>query len=360
MVLLYDIKFPDLDRPLNTREVQRFIKALWQSTEIWTVYSLSSFLDLLQIERTRAARHKDPKFRHLEFRDILSTTSLINEHQGKSCKDLCEAVSVAFASRIPSLPLVDETIRDLIKLTIRLWILVKIDFKEPTARWQRQLHFGEGQTLQDALKRLHTSPLQQDADPFNDFPVWFNVVDLERITGLRIAWADYITDHLAIMNGTLYLFQNIEALKQIRGSNLMFDESGNTLFTREFIQETINTVFLLFPIKSEHDFGDWLVKGSRSGLNDWQQALVADYTQRPSPREVAEYPVWRQRLLRISEASRKEGAWSIKRLWYDNRDESLWWTRWGLITAGILALIFGFIQSITGIIQVVCAAKSSG
>ncbi|KAK4160635.1 hypothetical protein QBC43DRAFT_359115 [Cladorrhinum sp. PSN259] len=217
-------------------------------------------------------------------------------------------------------------------------------------------------SLRDALKRLQTAPLNQDADLLADFPLWFNVTDLERITGLKVGWADYITDHLAIINGTLYLCRNVEALKQIRASTTLFPPlEGKKLLTKDFIEETIRSVLLFFPADTDHDYGNWLAKGnSAHGLNDWQQALVADFEQWPSSRQVVDYPIWGQRLLRISETSRREGAWSIKRLWYDRRDESLWWTRWGLITAGGLALIFGLIQSITGIIQVVYAARSAG
>jgi len=69
-------------------------------------------------------------------------------------------------------------------------------------------------------------------------------------------------------------------------------------------------------------------------------------------RSAIDFPVWKNSLTHIAKYSNTEGAWSFKRWWYDGRDEALWWTRWSLLLALSLTVLFGLIQSITGIMQV--------
>lgn len=360
MVTFETITFSDVSRNLTEHEMQQWIQSFWESDQKYSTYSLSAYFNLLQEERSRATRHHDSRFEDLSFGDLLTLRDVISAHHDATRAQLSKSAADALASRIPPLLLSDGSLQEAIKLVVRLFLLTKIEFgHSDLLPSYRQLPFLEGQSLRDSLRRLQTTPLLQAPDPLASFPLWFNVIDLQRITGLKIAWADYITDHLAIVNGTLYLFRNVQALKHLKGSKMLWTISTDRFFRKTFLEETITSVLLFFPTDTAHDYRTWLAADNGGRLHDWQQALVADYSQRPSPREVAEYPVWGQRLLRISEATRREGAWSIRRLWYDKRDESLWWTRWGLITAGSLALIFGLIQSITGIIQVVYAARSS-
>ncbi|KAK4464049.1 hypothetical protein QBC42DRAFT_321745 [Cladorrhinum samala] len=89
------------------------------------------------------------------------------------------------------------------------------------------------------------------------------------------------------------------------------DAAGN-FFSKEFLEETILSVLVFFPTESEHDYGEWLAgRNDGRGLNDWQLALGAEYTSRTVPREVAEYPIWGQRLLRIAETEQEKKGPSV-------------------------------------------------
>ncbi|KAI1410523.1 hypothetical protein F5Y13DRAFT_181228 [Hypoxylon sp. FL1857] len=302
----------------------------------------------MDCERRQAVSNQDARFHDLKFEDLLTIRNIIINHHDRSATELCNSASKS------KLQLSPMGVRDAIKLVIRLLLLTKVEFSDNDFQVpQRHIPFSNDRSIEATLKRLEIKPLLLQESVLNRFPLWFNVVDLEKMAGLKVEWADYITDHLTIVDGTLYVLRNVEALKHIRGSPAL----AKGFFTNEFISETINSILLFFPV-DRHDYRAWL-RGN-DGLTDWQQALVKDYSEQPSSREVADYPTWGHRLTRVIETSNNEGAWSFRRWWYDTRNESLWWTRWSLITALFLALVFGLIQSITGIIQVVYASRSSG
>ena len=70
-------------------------------------------------------------------------------------------------------------------------------------------------------------------------------------------------------------------------------------------------------------------------------------------REKKSYIYWRERLLNISERYERSKPSSFLQWWYDRRDMGQWWTFWLLITGIFLTVLFGLIQSITGILQVI-------
>ncbi|KAI0834880.1 hypothetical protein F5Y06DRAFT_144400 [Hypoxylon sp. FL0890] len=300
-------------------------------------------------ERRHAANDQDPCFHHLKFEEILTVRNIIINHYDQSGTELCNLVSRSLEPQLDP-----RAARNAIKLVIRLLLLTKVEFSDNIFRVpQRHLPFLNDQSIKATIERLeNTPPLLQEA-VLHQFPRWFNVIDLEKMAGLKVEWADYITDHLTIVDGTLYVLRNVEALKYIQGSPAL----AQGFLTSEFISETIKSILLFFPV-NHHDYRAWLRGNGK--LEDWHQTLVRDYSEQPSSREVADYPAWGRRLTHVLEASNSEGAWSFRRLWHDTRNESLWWTRWSLITAVFLALVFGLIQSITGIIQVVYASRSPG
>ncbi|WXC64955.1 hypothetical protein SNK03_010764 [Fusarium graminearum] len=136
-------------------------------------------------------------------------------------------------------------------------------------------------------------------------------------------------------------------------------ELTSRFFKEEFINETVRTVHLFLP-KPPHGYASskyltWF-HHKHGEIKSWQRSLTSLNTPMVS-RLYNDYPVWNQRLAWVLEASKNQPNMGIKRIWQDDRDLSLWWTRWALITAVFLAVVFGLIQSITGIIQVVYAGR---
>jgi hypothetical protein len=71
----------------------------------------------------------------------------------------------------------------------------------------------------------------------------------------------------------------------------------------------------------------------------------------PPSLDIDGYSFWRDRLVTLHEAYQKAVPTSLKQWWHDRRDSSQWTTFWLAVVAILSALLFGLIQSITGIIQ---------
>lgn len=126
-------------------------------------------------------------------------------------------------------------------------------------------------------------------------------------------------------------------------------------------------MLLLFPVDHSpgyfQDYEQWFTNIGIPGAG-WKRALVRDiYKPEVNPvlrgRKAGDFPVWGPRLLEVQNYPSQERNILLK-WWKDDRDETLWITRWSLIAAVFLGILFGLLQSVTGIIQVVYAARSAG
>jgi hypothetical protein len=71
----------------------------------------------------------------------------------------------------------------------------------------------------------------------------------------------------------------------------------------------------------------------------------------------SDYPHWQTRLSAIAEALERSKPATVGQWWHDRRDMGQWWGFWLLVVGIFLTVLFGLIQSITGIIQVTRPAK---
>jgi hypothetical protein len=72
---------------------------------------------------------------------------------------------------------------------------------------------------------------------------------------------------------------------------------------------------------------------------------------------ISDYPHWQTRLSAIAEALERSKPATVGQWWHDRRDMGQWWGFWLLVVGIFLTVLFGLIQSITGIIQVARPAK---
>ncbi len=62
---------------------------------------------------------------------------------------------------------------------------------------------------------------------------------------------------------------------------------------------------------------------------------------------------WQERLLSFSDAFDRARPSGVIQWWYDRRDMGQWWNYW-LVVGGLgLTVLFGLVQSVTGILQVI-------
>lgn len=98
---------------------------------------------------------------------------------------------------------------------------------------------------------------------------------------------------------------------------------------------------------------------TKASCNSWLkeeirlEELDDDVFYRVSPTlNRARYEYWQERLVVLAEAFDRARPRSLPQWLYDKRDMERWWGFW-LLAAGIfLTVVFGLIQSITGIMQV--------
>ncbi|KAF5240694.1 hypothetical protein FAUST_4220 [Fusarium austroamericanum] len=336
----------------HNREKQVFIEELWcQPLGETHIEAFSAYFELLKREVYALSDTKSFDLSSLDFEHVLTIRDAILRRHS----DTQEVLRKEVAEQLKTLNLPNEAISLAIMFVIRLLLMIKVKQYNGTINAQSHLlQISDNQNLKSVVDTIQTAPSLGYWNTISGFPPWFNVIDLEKKAGLRIDWTHYITEHLTIQGDTLYLFCNIEALKHINGAQ----ELTSKFFKEDFINETVRTVHLFLPGTphgySSSQYLTWFHEHGE--IKSWQRSLASLNTPTVS-RLYNEYPVWNQRLAWVLEASKNQPNMGIKRIWQDDRDLSLWWTRWALITAVFLAVVFGLIQSITGIIQVVYAGR---
>ena len=76
----------------------------------------------------------------------------------------------------------------------------------------------------------------------------------------------------------------------------------------------------------------------------------------PRDRTFDSYRYWKERLEIIVEAYNKSEPKALPQWWNDRRNKVQWYTFWIAALILLLTIVFGFIQSITGILQVYYAS----
>ena len=77
----------------------------------------------------------------------------------------------------------------------------------------------------------------------------------------------------------------------------------------------------------------------------------------PRGRAFDRYKYWSERLEIIVEAYNKSEPKALPQWWNDRRNKVQWYTFWTAALILLLTIVFGFIQSITGILQVYFASR---
>jgi hypothetical protein len=133
--------------------------------------------------------------------------------------------------------------------------------------------------------------------------------------------------------------------------SLTYTLSRSTLLSHSLIDESLATLDLIIPHTSVK-CNTWLsTEVTRKGLD-------RNILHRTSASQcISDYPHWQTRLSAIAEALERSKPATVGQWWHDRRDMGQWWGFWLLVVGIFLTVLFGLIQSITGIIQVARPAK---
>jgi hypothetical protein len=70
------------------------------------------------------------------------------------------------------------------------------------------------------------------------------------------------------------------------------------------------------------------------------------------------YPYWHEHLSKIQREYDQASPKSLGQWWYDRRDSAKWVSAWvGVLVIFVVTVVFGIIQSVTGILQVQAANR---
>ncbi|KAJ6442558.1 class I glutamine amidotransferase-like protein [Purpureocillium lavendulum] len=306
------------------------------------------------------------------FADMFLIAACLRDNPGTSLAGVQSLVAAADAA-LASDP---RKLVASVELVVRLWLAVSVRGLMPASRHDLEvsLPWPETQSLADVL-HAHLCPPPTASRPTmtttttatESFPRQLNVVNMKRIAGFRVIWTNNLVEHLAVRGSSVYLFHQVSVLKRIKATAAAAaaaaasdhdDEPGRRrrslplLLPDEFVDETLATLGLLVP-HSMAACNVWLRgETARLGLDrDLMYRATAD-------RRKGSYPYWQDRLAALCEAFDRTKPSSPMQWWHDRRDMGQWWGFW-LVVAGIaLTVLFGLIQSITGILQVVGASHA--
>ena len=77
-----------------------------------------------------------------------------------------------------------------------------------------------------------------------------------------------------------------------------------------------------------------------------------------SARQIENFQYWRDRLIILKQAFDDSEPNTISSWWYDDRKKVQWYTFWVAALVLLLTVVFGLIQSVSGVVQAWAAVKA--
>jgi hypothetical protein len=118
------------------------------------------------------------------------------------------------------------------------------------------------------------------------------------------------------------------------------------MFPEGFIEETLETLALLFP-KFDEDTERWYERMPKLDPNARQ---IGHYTS--GQRQIKQYRYWHDRLVVLKQVFDESRPKTLTQWWIDRRNAVQWSTFWVALLVLALTIFFGIVQSIEGALQV--------
>ncbi|KAL4864273.1 hypothetical protein BDV12DRAFT_15109 [Aspergillus spectabilis] len=229
---------------------------------------------------------------------------------------------------------VPDSAEKAIGLAVQLWLMLGAD------KWDSN----------KTLKEFVHESFPRNNRPTSDlmFPTTINAYTLERVGGFEIVWTENIQDHLL-----LFANHGQTELRLFHLTSFLQISQDNQIYPSNLLNETERTIALIFP-PTNINCRKWIRKARKEDRIDLEANTILAET-----RDLQSYHYWELRLLAVIEEYDRTEPTSLRQWAVDKRRPSQRYTFWIAVIALALALIFGLTQSVTGIIQVIVAAKDS-
>ncbi|KAL2125433.1 hypothetical protein VTJ04DRAFT_1798 [Mycothermus thermophilus] len=133
----------------------------------------------------------------------------------------------------------------------------------------------------------------------------------------------------------------VTALERLKASG-----TSNEILPDGLIEETLQTLDLLIPLDNKNCVR-WITRKVEDERVDHELRW-----RRKVERDPEAYYYWLERLLKLSDAFEKTRPKSPMGWYYDRRDMGQWWNYWLVFLTLALTVLFGLVQSVTGLLQV--------
>lgn len=246
-----------------------------------------------------------------------------------------------------------EVLDGAIDLVARLMTMLDIGRFPATSFSGRHSITWDRGTLQEFLHELFPGTVRRNDDGIK-IEATFNIRQLDRIGGLSIMLTTNLADHLLLLpekdavliyhHATFLLNQDESVVESTLKMALTFtNDSSSALFPAGLVEETLNTLALLFP-RGDVEVEKWYVRQGRDNIID-----KAVLSCKARERDIGEFRYWHDRLVALLQRFEHPRQTTLKQAWFDRRNGAQWYSLWFAIG---LTLLFGLIQSIEGAIQV--------
>ncbi|KAI9762395.1 MAG: hypothetical protein M1840_001256 [Geoglossum simile] len=344
-----DVLRVSLSQPPRSSELQCAIyNALWEKGHLTEGY------------RRRVEERLSPYFSHYESQCEDLPGEFTHWHVMKAVEfirnenDTKAAVHQKIRS-IPGCQLSDKSVDVLIHLAVRLWLMIcagKLASRVDIGQFQ--IPWAENECLKTITDEI-TSPQQRIATTI-ELPTTFKAVNLEHQAGMRFFWTSNLADHLLLRDDygrpKVHIFHHASFLKQHLETGCIFLPDG-------FLRETLQTLALLFP-QLDNQTRRWYDEKRTSIQAECQldRAAIECGLLSAEERQIDNFLFWGERIIALKRVFDDTDPRSFLGLWRDTRKITQWYTFWIAVLILALTIIFGLVQSVTGIMQVWVSMKS--
>ncbi|KEQ57614.1 uncharacterized protein M437DRAFT_10888, partial [Aureobasidium melanogenum CBS 110374] len=163
----------------------------------------------------------------------------------------------------------------------------------------------------------------------------FHAANLHHMGDFKIIWTERLQDHLRHSRNA--------KLSSCRILDCLHCSDVGSAFPSQFLEGTLQSLAVLLP-KYNRASQRWI---------DREHVTAGNQPPNLNARESNWYEHWGQRLSMAKNIFDQTEPNTLSQWWHDTRNSSRRTTFWIGVLGVILAVTFGFVQSVVGIIQVV-------
>ncbi|KAK3387728.1 hypothetical protein B0H63DRAFT_470799 [Podospora didyma] len=235
-----------------------------------------------------------------------------------------------------------------VNLAVRLMVMMKVGDVPHECIDRAQLEWKSG-TLQEFVCGHFCKPRRRSHERLR-LEKTFHALNLQRTTGVEIKWTDNLADHLQMVNDDkmVVIFRHASFLKA---------QINNPIYPRGFIDETLQTLALLFP-QDDPTARKWFQKASRKAKTPLDRHIVKAGVLSAEARQFDNFQYWHDRLVVLKQVYDEARPVTIPQWWHDQRHPVEWYAIWTAVVVVALTVIFGLVQCVLSGLQVYIALKT--